>query len=428
MTATVHRLHPQPAPLAGFLRIGHTGQRRLEALHAAGRFFYRRVVFDAAHVGAQVALLRTLKASGCEIVPDPNFAEMATVGRFLGAVGRLAWANPDRPWTPTDFGPGRNADVAKLIAEFAVRHGVDTVLTPSHLTQSTAAGWHALDLQIRERLRQELDQLGGRGIAIDYQIITTNALVKDEQQRRKLMQCVAALPIENVWLRVSGFGSTATGAGTRHLIEAVRDLHQFEKPLVADYSGGFSGLATLAFGAVGGISHGVGQKETFRASDWKSPPSGGGSGRRVYVPELDRHFTEDQLNAIFDARGGRSRFACNDSDCCPHGREDMFENADAHFIGQRSRQLNDLTKVPETRRAEHFLLQHLDTAMRSVRYAARLKIRDEKVKDLVNNARARLARLRDAMGDLHSQDEAATRSRSLAFRGGGPSISAVLGR
>jgi hypothetical protein len=106
----------------------------------------------------------------------------------------------------------------------------------------------------------------------------------------------------------------------------------------------------------------------------------------------------------------------------------MFENADAHFIGQRSRQLNDLARVPETRRAEHFLLAHLDPAMRSARYAARLKIPDEKVRDLVNHARARLVRLRDALGDLHSQDEATTRSRSLAFRGGGRPISAVLGR
>jgi hypothetical protein len=428
MIATVYRLHPQPAPVAGFLRIGHTGQRRLEALHATGRFPYRRVVFDAAYLGAQVALLRLLKASGCEIVLDPNFAEMATAGRFRGAVGRLAWANSERPWAPADFGPGRNADVAKLVAEFAVRHGFDAVLTSSHLIETTADGWHALDVQLCERLRQELDRLGGHDIAIDYQILTTSALLKDERQRRELVHGIATLPIENVWLRVSGFGAAATGAATRHLIEVLRDLHQFGRPLVADCCGGFPGLAILALGAVGGISHGVGQRETFRASDWKSQPGGGGNSRRVYVPDLDRHFTEDQLDAIFEARGGRSRFACNDTDCCPHGREDMFENPDAHFIGQRWRQLNDLARVPETRRAERFLLQHLDPATRSARYAARLKIRDEKVRDLVNAARARLERLRDALGDLHSQDGNATRSQTLAFRGGGPAIGAVLGR
>jgi hypothetical protein len=50
MTANVHVLHPRPAPLGGFLRVGHTGHRKLEALLAAGRFPFRRVVFDAAHI------------------------------------------------------------------------------------------------------------------------------------------------------------------------------------------------------------------------------------------------------------------------------------------------------------------------------------------------------------------------------------------
>jgi hypothetical protein len=72
MVATLHHLHPPPPPLAGFLRIGHTGQIKLEALRAAGRFPYRRVVFDAAHLQEQLGLLKLLKASGCEIVLDPN--------------------------------------------------------------------------------------------------------------------------------------------------------------------------------------------------------------------------------------------------------------------------------------------------------------------------------------------------------------------
>ena len=57
MAATVHHLHPLSRPLAGFLRVGHTGQRKLETLLAAGRFPYRRVVFDA----ARLALLQQLE-------------------------------------------------------------------------------------------------------------------------------------------------------------------------------------------------------------------------------------------------------------------------------------------------------------------------------------------------------------------------------
>ncbi len=135
MTASIHALHPRSPPVAGFLRIGHTGHRKLEHLHAAGRFPYRRVGFDAAHVCDQSELLKTLIAGGCEIVLDPNFAEMAMPGRFGSAAGKLPWANPNRPWQESDFGRIRNLDTAKAIAEFAIRHGVNVVLTPAHLIE-----------------------------------------------------------------------------------------------------------------------------------------------------------------------------------------------------------------------------------------------------------------------------------------------------
>jgi hypothetical protein len=39
MLATVHVLHPPPSVIGGFLRVGHTGHRKLAALHAAGKLF-----------------------------------------------------------------------------------------------------------------------------------------------------------------------------------------------------------------------------------------------------------------------------------------------------------------------------------------------------------------------------------------------------
>ncbi len=48
MGATVHRLHPV-SEVGHFLRLGHTGHRKLEDLHASGRFAVNRVVVDAAH-------------------------------------------------------------------------------------------------------------------------------------------------------------------------------------------------------------------------------------------------------------------------------------------------------------------------------------------------------------------------------------------
>lgn len=429
MGATLHVLHPNTAPIAAFLRVGHTGHRKLEQLQASGRLPYRRFVFDACHAVEQAELLKALKASGCEIVLDPNFAEMATAGRFGSAVSKLPWANPERPWSPADFRRERNLDTAKALADFAVAQGVSVLLAPAHLIEETGSPWCAVDRRLCEGLRYELDRAGGSDVAIDYQLITTSALLKDSNGREYLSDGVGDLPIENVWLRTSGFGATATGAGTRHFIEAVRELHRIGRPIVADAVGGFAGLAVAAFGAVGGISHGVGQKESFKANDWKKPPTrGGGSAARIYVQELDRYFTEVQLDAIFEAKGGRARLACNDTTCCAR-REDMVENGHAHFITQRIRQVENLSRVPESRRSEHFLLRHLDPAVRSARVAEKLKIADAQVKEAVEAAKARLVRLRDALGDLQARDEAPiTRSRSPGFRSRTSSLGAVLGR
>src|SRR5271165_3113350 len=176
MAEIVH-LRPRPSALAGYLRVGHTNHKKIEALQAAGRFPYRRVVFEAPHLPRQMDVLAALKTNGCEIVLDLNFAEMASEGHWCGAARHLAWANPDRPWRPADFAPGRNADLTKPMAEFCVRHGVNAVLAPTHLIESATDPWRILDKRFCEALRQELDRQGGHAIAIDYQLLITNALL-----------------------------------------------------------------------------------------------------------------------------------------------------------------------------------------------------------------------------------------------------------
>lgn len=429
MTAEIRILHPRVEPLSGFIRVGHTGHRKIEALHVAGRFPYRRVVFDAAHIEEQQELLNMLRAAGCETVLDPNFAEMSMAGRFKSAVAKLPWANPGRPWEASDFARARNMDVTKLIAEFAVKNRVNVVLAPTHFLEPTDLAWQATDLATCDALRHSLDQSGGRNISIDYQLITANALLKDKGGRERLIAGIESLPIDNVWIRTSGFGATSTGAGTRLFIEAVRGLHQIGRPLVADGVGGLSGIAAAAFGATGSICHGVAQREGFDASDWKrpSPQRGGGAAIRIYLPELDRYLTASQLNILFGVRGGRSRFGCSDSNCCRDGSEDMIENSHAHFITQRFRQLSDLSAVPEMRRAEQFLLRHVDPAVRSARFGAHLRIADEGVEKIMSGAKTRLVRLRDALADLHAADSMPSRSRAPAFRGSADAIHAVSG-
>jgi hypothetical protein len=106
----------------------------------------------------------------------------------------------------------------------------------------------------------------------------------------------------------------------------------------------------------------------------------------------------------------------------------MIDNGHAHFITQRSRQIDSLSGAPEARRVDHFLLNLLDPAVRTARFAARLKIQDESLRKLFDESKTRLIRVRDALADLHASESTATYLKPVPFRGGGGAINAVLGR
>lgn len=125
--------------------------------------------------------------------------------------------------------------------------------------------------------------------------------------------------------------------------------------------------------------------------------------------------------------GVNSVLSRTDTSCCSR-LEDQMEHSDAHMLTRRSRQLEDLSCVPELRRAEHLLLRHIDPAVRSARQCARLKLTDEKVARVVLEAKKRLIRLRDALGDLQATESVPTWSGPLTFRGRSSSINAVIGR
>ncbi len=95
---------------------------------------------------------------------------------------------------------------------------------------------------------------------------------------------------------------------------------------------------------------------------------------------------------------------------------------------QRRRQLDDLSSVPELRRAGHFIKHQVYPAVRSARKGVRLKIADEKVVKAISDAKGRLVRLWEAMDDLHDSEKLATRSQSPEFRGNGRTINSVLER
>lgn len=424
MSAEVISLHARQPLLAGYLRVGHRGHRRLDDMLAAGKLQYKRFVFDASHLADQTDLLRSLKKTGCEIVLDPNFSEMFFEGKFRTSVTRLPWANHDRPWTVDDFRTARNFDVARSIAEFSVKHGINAIIAPSHVIDLASVESVSVDYSLCESLRKELDRMGGSDIHIDFQLNLTAKTLADISARQRLLSGFGSLPIDNVWLRVENFGATSTGVATRNFIESARDFHVHEKPVVVDYTGGLVGLSALSFGAAGGLCHGIGMKEKFDISSWKKP-GGKGGGTFIYVADLDRYLKPNQLSCFFEAKGGKSKFGCNDRDCCKQ-LQDMFDHHDEHFVVQRSKQLSELAKIPVERRADYFLLNLVGNTVRTARAASALKVNDTTLQKSLLENKKRLQRFEEALVNLNNTASGSSNSRVPAFRGGTSSITAVL--
>lgn len=355
-----------------------------------------------------------LKSAGAEITLDTRIAELSEPGSYRPSAQWLAGIDKTRPLTPRDFSDDGIRRIAAEIATFAIENVVDAVLVPSHFVINARSAWWPIDLKLCLELRQALDEMGGNNIRIDYSLITTYGTLREPEQRRAFRVGLRDLPFDNLWLRVSDFGADATASAVKSYISAVMDFHALERPLVADHVGGLAGLAIAAFGATGGIAHGVSEKERFDVRRWTVPKKsrGGGQGERVYLPALDRYFKIEEARSLLEVRGARRLLACEDRDCCPRGAEDTFNNPKAHFIAQRLTQLGDLSATPEERRVSRFLDFHLAPAERRARQAAKLDTRDPATKRALEKTSVRLDRMRDVLGNL-DQIMGREHSRSL---------------
>ncbi len=416
MTAKIHYLPHKPEPIGHFIRIG-SAHHQIETLHSSGRLPVNRVVAEAPSLKAQSELLGSLRNAGAEITLDTKIAELSEPGSHRPSAQWLASVDKARPMTPGDFSGAGSRRIAVEVATFAVANAIDTVLAPSHFVRDGRSEWWRIDLQLCADLRQALDELGGGNIRVDYSLITAYETLKEPEQRRAFLAGLQALPFENLWLRISGFGADARPTTLKRYISAITDFHTLGRPLVADCVVGLAGLAVAAFGATGAIAHGVSEKERFEVLPWLVPRKAGGGGQsgRIYLRSLDRYFKIDEARALLDVKGARRLLACQDRECCPRGADDTFNDPKAHFITQRLKQLRDLSDTPEERRVSRFLEFHLAHADRQARQAARLDVVDPKTKEALQRESLRLDRMRAVLENL-DQTVGRGHSRSLLLR------------
>jgi hypothetical protein len=212
----------------------------------------------------------------------------------------------------------------------------------------------------------------------------------------------------------------------RRFIETVYDLLVLKTPIIVDGVAGLAALALLAFGAAGGIAHGVTQHERFTAPSNTEPKRekgrGGSQAVRALLPALDCQLSRSEYDLIVAAPGGRRAIACADRSCCPRGLDDTWAKPKAHYLRQRRLPLENLANIPNLRRAEHFLNVDLTQIERKAREIGRLKILDEKLKLKIDARMEQIEKFYGVFTDLQESGISIERSRAPL-----PRVSAPMG-
>lgn len=306
--------------------------------------------------------------------------------------------------------------------DYVVEHGFTQIIAPTHVTDGANDPWIPVDTESTRRLRSYLDRRGGASVQIIYSLALPYAAFRDATQRRVVIEALKTVPINALWLRIDGFGSSSSATAARMYIQAAADFHSLGVPVVGDHVGGMIGLALLAFGALGGISHGITFGERFETAPWRRPrnENGFGIGRRVYIPALDVMLKPRDAKALLESSTkARSMFGCADPKCCPRGVKDMLENPARHFVYQRMKEIAGLSQIPESLRPQRFLDHHLRPATDKAVASTTINWEREAMEKKMRENRRRLDSLRIALGshaERHPPGSFATLPKTRAAR------------
>lgn len=326
---------------------------------------------------------------------------MSLPGSYSGTLVGLPWGQSQRHHTVSDF-DGRAGELrAAKIIDFALSRGFTQLLGPSHLINDPNDLWLRRDIATMTWTAQRIQQAGGN-LGLIYSLAPPIGLLRDDARRAALIAAISNVPCDAIWLKIENFGDDATGEKTAAYIKACRDFHTLGLPLVADHVGGLPALGALAFGAVGGIAHGVTTNQGFRASSWRLPPkeSGGGMGRRVYLPHLDMLLKPDIARQFLtSSQRIRSQHVCRDPHCCARGLSDMLDRPARHALYQRAREIERLSEVPGSVRVAKYL-ENVRRVSDDVALAAAFDKIDGEFRKKLQRKQKGLAHFRDAMAHL----------------------------
>lgn len=241
------------------------------------------MVFEAKRVGQQQELLTLVLERGLDAVLDPQTQAMATPGGYAKGMDKLPWSKK-RPHTLADLTTAfQRRQLAEDIATFAIAHGFTQVVAPTHLIAGPDDPWLAVDIASANVLRVNLDRQGAGRVQLHYSLALSYEAFRTPAKRLAVLEKLRRVTVDGLWLNVSGCGSDSSPTAITRYGDAAADFHSLGIPIVADHAGGLMGLALLAFGAVGGLSHGVTLGERFDTAGWHKVPEGKSFGAKTRI-------------------------------------------------------------------------------------------------------------------------------------------------
>jgi hypothetical protein len=394
-TSPLRLVRLAPDPLGLYVRAGRVDQKDLQSFITSGAAAFNGVVFEAKRVGQQQELLSLVLERGLDAVLDPQTQAMATIGGYAKSMDSLPWSKK-RTHALADLATAfQQRQMAEDIAKFAILHGFTQVIAPTHLVSGPDDPWLGIDIALVNALRSALERQGAGHVQLHYSLALSYEAFRTAPKRLAILERLRRAMVDGLWLNISSCGSDSSPTAITRYGDAAADFHSLGIPIVADHAGGLMGLSLLAFGAVGGLSHGVTLGERFDTGSWHKVPEGKpfGAKTRVYLPTLDLMLPRVDAERFFEAGGGRARsaFGCKDTNCCRRGIDDMVQAPARHFLYQRTQQVAGLGQIPESIRPTEFLEDHLRPASDAALIAAKLPLPE----DLAQKAAKQAKRLND---------------------------------
>jgi hypothetical protein len=358
-------------------------------------------VIDARSIERHRELITEARRHEFDVILDPKIQQMGFPGGHTEGLAALPWGL-ERHHNISDFDGDEGQRRAAQIVEAAAKSGFTQIIGPTHLLNSSNDPWLRRDIAMMNWTTDQIAR-SGTELGLVYSLAVPMALLRQTAERRALIAALADAPCDAIWLKAENFGDDATGEKVAAYIDACRDFHERGLPVVGDHIGGLPGLGALAFGAVGGIAHGVTVQQNFKASRWRRPPvpGGGGASWRVYVSQLDLLLKPKMAAALLAASPRiKAMCGCRDTHCCPHGPRDMLEHPARHAIYQRAREIERLSSVPQSLRAGQYLDQSVRRVSDDVARIAAVPMSDEGLARALRKKQREMSQFRQTIAHI----------------------------